>query len=93
MTLFNTQDMHCQDILKLAVAKNRTATMIRRETGSVHDLNVSRLSCVRTADTAEGLKVAATYIYSQNGFVLLVDKKIVRVFKKPVFPAQFSLLN
>ena len=55
--------------------------MIRRETGTVHDLNVSRLSCVRTADTAEGLKVAATYIYSQNGFFLLADKRIVRGLK------------
>ena len=73
--------MHWQEILKILVAKNRTATMITRETGRGHDLNVSRLSCVRTADTAEGLKVAATYIYSQNGFVLLVDKSIVRVLE------------
>ena len=64
MTLFNTQDMHWQEILKLPVAKNRTATMIRRENGSVRDLNVGRLSLFQTADTAEGLKIAATYIYS-----------------------------
>ena len=41
-TLFNTQDMHGREILKLPEAKNRTATMIRREKGSVHDLSVGR---------------------------------------------------
>jgi hypothetical protein len=38
------KNMHCREMLKLQVAKNRNATMICRETGSVHDLNVGRLS-------------------------------------------------